>query len=89
MNVVIRPNEDEVAHYAYDLLRDRTSRTGKGTGCSPLAHPLKLYAGLQKASSAALDFSDVHTFNLDGCLGLPGDLSYRYFMEENLFQHIN
>ena len=38
-----------------------------------------------------LDFSGVTTFNLDEYVGLDGthDQSYRYFMTENLFRHIN
>jgi len=38
-----------------------------------------------------LDFSNVTTFNLDEYIGLPGDheQSYRYFMNEKLFNHIN
>lgn len=38
-----------------------------------------------------LDFSRVITFNLDEYMGLAGDhpQSYRHFMNENLFDHIN
>jgi len=38
-----------------------------------------------------LDFSHVQTFNLDEYIGLPGDhpQSYRHFMMEHLFNHIN
>ena len=38
-----------------------------------------------------LDFSEVTTFNLDEYIGLPADheQSYRRFMNENLFEHIN
>ena len=38
-----------------------------------------------------LDFAHVTTFNLDEYVGLPGDhdQSYHYFMNENLFKHIN
>ncbi len=38
-----------------------------------------------------VDFSDVRSVNLDEYVGLPGDhdQSYRYFMETNLFRHIN
>jgi glucosamine-6-phosphate deaminase len=38
-----------------------------------------------------LDFSQVVTFNLDEYIGLPADheQSYRRFMNENLFEHIN
>jgi glucosamine-6-phosphate deaminase len=38
-----------------------------------------------------LDFSRVVTFNLDEYIGLPPThpQSYRYFMDENLFRHVN
>ena len=38
-----------------------------------------------------VDFSRVHTVNLDEYCGIPGthDQSYRYFMDTNLFDHIN
>ncbi|MEI8176895.1 MAG: glucosamine-6-phosphate deaminase, partial [Candidatus Omnitrophota bacterium] len=38
-----------------------------------------------------LDFSKVITYNLDEYLGLTGDhdQSYRYFMNDNLFNHVN
>lgn len=38
-----------------------------------------------------IDFSDVRTVNLDEYVGLPKDheQSYRYYMDANLFRHIN
>lgn len=38
-----------------------------------------------------LNFSEVTTFNLDEYIGLPADheRSYRHFMNENLFEHVN
>jgi len=38
-----------------------------------------------------LDFSTTVTFNLDEYIGLPGehDQSYRYFMDHELFNHVN
>ncbi|HOG50860.1 MAG TPA: glucosamine-6-phosphate deaminase [Lentisphaeria bacterium] len=93
MNVVIRPNEDEVALYAYDLLRDRLiHEQAKVLGLPTGSTPLKLYARIAEGfKRGEVDFSDVHTFNLDEYLGLPEDhpQSYRYFMEVNLFQYIN
>ncbi len=54
--------------------------------------PVKMYSELIKMhKNEGLDFSRVITFNLDEYLGLPGehDQSYRYFMNDNLFNHIN
>ena len=54
--------------------------------------PVELYARLRRAHAAGrVDFSRATTFNLDEFLGLlpdhPG--SYRSFMDEHLFRHVN
>ncbi len=54
--------------------------------------PLQLYKELIRMHrEEGLDFSQITTFNLDEYVGLPAthDQSYRYFMRENLFRHIN
>jgi glucosamine-6-phosphate deaminase len=51
-----------------------------------------LYAELVKLTAArALDWSSVTTFNLDEFVGLDGAHagSYRHFMDEHLFRHVN
>ncbi len=61
---------------------------GLATGSTPL----KLYNELIRLhKEEGLDFSRVTTFNLDEYIGLPADheQSYRRFMNENLFHHIN
>ncbi|MBQ8390294.1 MAG: glucosamine-6-phosphate deaminase, partial [Oscillibacter sp.] len=61
---------------------------GLATGSTPLP----LYRELVKrCESGELDFSRVRSVNLDEYKGLSGDhpQSYRYFMNENLFKHIN
>ena len=61
---------------------------GYATGSTPLG----LYAELVRLNKAgALDYTNVTTFNLDEYAGLDGthDQSYRYFMNKNLFEHIN
>ena len=61
---------------------------GLATGSTPLP----LYQELIKRNKeGSLDFSKVRTVNLDEYVGLPKehDQSYRYFMNENLFNHIN
>lgn len=61
---------------------------GLATGSSPLG----LYRELTRAHTEdGQDFSQVVTFNLDEYVGLPPDHveSYRYFMWEKLFKHIN
>jgi glucosamine-6-phosphate deaminase len=54
--------------------------------------PVHLYAHLRALSAAGkLDLSRVTTFNLDEFHGLPAEhpASYRSFMEEHLFAHVN
>ncbi len=61
---------------------------GLATGSTPLG----VYQNLINwYKDGDLDFSGVTTFNLDEYRGLAEDhpQSYRYFMENNLFQHIN
>jgi len=61
---------------------------GLATGSTPVA----MYKDLIRRNAAGeLDFSNVYTYNLDEYVGLDGthDQSYRYFMNDNLFNHIN
>ena len=51
-----------------------------------------MYANLVKANKEGrVTFKDVATFNLDEYIGLEGthNQSYRYFMNDNLFNHID
>lgn len=61
---------------------------GLATGSSPVG----IYQALIKKNKAGLlDFSNVTSVNLDEYLGLDGthEQSYRYFMNDNLFDHVN
>ena len=54
--------------------------------------PVKTYQQLvQKVQQGRLSFQDVQSFNLDEYVGLKGDhpQSYRSFMNENLFEHVD
>ncbi len=61
---------------------------GLATGSSPIGAYKEL---IKKYEQGELDFSRVTSVNLDEYLGLDGtnDQSYRYFMDNNLFNHIN
>ena len=61
---------------------------GLATGSTPIGTYKQLQEWYEKGD---LDFSKVHSINLDEYKGLPGthDQSYRYFMNYNLFDHIN
>lgn len=61
---------------------------GLATGSTPLGTYAQLIEWYKKGD---LDFSEVMTINLDEYKGLApdNDQSYRYFMNTNLFEHIN
>ena len=61
---------------------------GLATGSTPIGAYKRLVEGYEAGD---LDFSQVKTYNLDEYRGLPGthDQSYRYFMNVNLFDHVN
>jgi glucosamine-6-phosphate deaminase len=61
---------------------------GLATGSTPLGmykEVIKIY------KERLIDFSNITTFNLDEYYGLSGEdnQSYRYYMNQNLFDHIN
>ena len=61
---------------------------GLATGSTPLGVYKKL---IEKYKNKEVTFEDVKTFNLDEYIGLPPthNQSYRYFMDNNLFDHID
>ncbi len=61
---------------------------GLATGSTPIGMYQQLIEWYKKGD---VDFSQVHTVNLDEYLGLEPthDQSYRYFMQHNFFDHIN
>jgi glucosamine-6-phosphate deaminase len=93
MKLVILNDAAAVAKYGADIfikqiIRKPDSVLGLATGSSPLA----LYKELIDANrSGRVSFKQVKTFNLDEYLGLPEThpQSYRYFMNQHLFDHID
>ncbi len=61
---------------------------GLATGSSPVGTYKEL---IKRYEAGELDFSNVRSVNLDEYVGLDGsnEQSYRYFMDKNLFDHIN
>ncbi|MBO4819359.1 MAG: glucosamine-6-phosphate deaminase, partial [Firmicutes bacterium] len=90
---VIIGSESEIAkmaaqQYVELLKRKPNAVLGGATGSTPLG----LYAELARLNKeGVISFKDVTTFNLDEYVGLDGshDQSYRYFMDHNLFDHID
>ncbi|MBR2822979.1 MAG: glucosamine-6-phosphate deaminase [Clostridia bacterium] len=93
MKVLIAENELDAARKGADIIeavvREKPDCTlGLATGSSPVG----MYQELaRRYREEGLDFSRIHSVNLDEYVGLPGthDQSYRYFMNTNLFDHIN
>ena len=93
MNVVVTDNYDEMSKAAAAVIADQLkakpdSVLGLATGTTPIG----LYAELVKACDAGeISFAQAQSFNLDEYRGLPGthDQSYRYFMQQNLFDHVD
>ena len=70
------------------VILNPASVLGLATGSTPIGMYKQLIAWYNKND---LDFAQVKSVNLDEYVGLPPthDQSYRYFMQTNLFDHIN
>lgn len=93
MEVIITGTFDEMSRLAADMIRRQLMRKpnsvlGLATGSTPLGTYREL---VRLHREQGLDFSQATTFNLDEYLGLPPShpQSYRHFMDEHLFRHIN
>ena len=93
MNVVVTNSYDESCAYVADMICKLVNekpdcKLGLATGGTPVP----MYKKLIEANQAGkVDFSKVRTVNLDEYCGIPEthDQSYRYFMNTNLFDHID
>lgn len=93
MQIVILKDAAQVAEYGANIFIEQiknkaNSVIGLATGSTPVA----LYQELiKKNQQNKVSFADVTSFNLDEYLGLKGDhpQSYRHFMGEQLFNHID
>ncbi len=93
MKVIVADNYEQASSLAADIIekivRENPECTlGLATGSSPVG----MYKELaRRCAEEGLDFSKVHSVNLDEYVGLEPthDQSYRYFMDDNLFNHIN
>lgn len=93
MQVVILPQPLDVAHYAADFIsRQIRQKPGSVLGLATGSTPIATYQALiEQCRSGAVSFAQVSTFNLDEYLGIPDThpQSYRHFMNEELFSHID
>lgn len=93
MKVVILNDAAQVAKYGAEIFIQQINRKpdsvlGLATGSTPVALYKELIAANQ---TGRVSFKKVSSFNLDEYLGLTGThpQSYRYFMNEQLFDHID
>lgn len=93
IKVIICQDKQEVAKeaaniFAKDLREKPDIVLGLATGGTPVGMYKEL---IRRYKEEGLDFSRANSFNLDEYVGLSGDhpQSYRYFMDNNLFNHIN
>lgn len=73
---------------AAEIMKKPDCVLGLATGSTPIGTYQQLVALYKEG---VLDFTNVKSVNLDEYRGLPreNDQSYYYFMNDNLFQHIN
>ena len=93
MNLVIVENYDEISKLAAENIKDViTKKSNAILGLATGSTPVGTYKELIKMNkNNEIDFSEIKTVNLDEYIGLSekDTQSYRYFMNENLFNHIN
>ena len=93
MRVIVCENYDEMSKVAAKLMEglitlNPTCVLGLATGSTPVG----MYKILsEKCKKGEIDFSTVKSYNLDEYYPISpdNDQSYRYFMNDNLFNHIN
>ncbi len=93
MKVIITKTYEEMCQKAARIIAAQvTLKPDSVLGLATGSTPLGIYSELvKKHQQGELDFSEVCTVNLDEYVGLSADneQSYRYFMNHNLFDHIN
>ena len=93
MNIIIASDYEDMSRKAADVIAAQVKAhpncvLGLATGSTPIG----LYADLvSDCKEGSISFSGITSFNLDEYRGLEGthDQSYRYFMNTNLFDHVD
>ena len=93
MRIIKAKNYEDMSKKVADIIASQVtikpnSVLGLATGSTPVGAYKEL---INQYQCGRLDFSGVTSVNLDEYKGLSGDndQSYRYFMNDNLFDHIN
>ncbi|MGX7074141.1 glucosamine-6-phosphate deaminase [Falseniella ignava] len=84
MKVIQVENQIEGGKIALDILKEKLENGAQTLGLATGSSPLEFYKQIVESD---LDLSNITSVNLDEYVGLDGDnpQSYRYFMQENLF----
>lgn len=93
MRIIKCKNYAEVSHKAANIIAAQIINKpdgvlGLATGSTPVGTYKRL---IEMCNNGDIDFSEITTVNLDEYCGLTpdNDQSYRYFMNDNLFNHVN
>ncbi|HBD64000.1 MAG TPA: glucosamine-6-phosphate deaminase, partial [Clostridiales bacterium] len=93
MEIIIKSNYREVSEsaseYLLNIVKNKPNAVlGLPTGSSPIGMYKIIVDEYKKGN---VSFENVKTFNLDEYMGLDrnNDQSYYYFMNENLYSHVN
>lgn len=93
MKLIVEKDYDAMSKKAADILvREINGNPNITLGLATGSTPVGTYKEIvERYKAEEVDFSNVKSFNLDEYVGLEGTHpnSYRYFMNENLFDHIN
>jgi glucosamine-6-phosphate deaminase len=98
MRLLIHRNHEDASRWAAFYIIDRINAHLKSTdkpfvlGLPTGDSPRLIYREfIRQYQAGKISFKRVHSFNMDEYVGLPADhpQSYRYFMQENLFNHID
>jgi len=93
MKIIITKNYEELSKVAANEMAEIIKSNPKAIlGLATGGSPIGMYKELIRMNKEGeIDFSTITTVNLDEYIGLSGEhtQSYRYFMNENLFNHIN
>lgn len=93
MRIIKTADYDELSRVASNIIAAQiTVKPDSVLGLATGSTPIGIYDRLiKKCEEGDVDFSDITTVNLDEYCSLAADdeHSYRYFMNEHLFNHIN
>ena len=93
MQFIVCDSYEEMSRSAADIIADAVKADPRAVlGLATGSTPVGMYRELvRRCAEGELDFSSVVTYNLDEYYPIApdNDQSYRYFMNQNLFDHIN